>query len=73
MPCGDEVKVLSLLWKMESDSTVLTLVGSSFHHLGAKTEKSCNFIEWALFSLGDGGNYRPADVEALSASLGHVV
>ena len=35
MLCGVEVRseqVLSLLQKMASDSAVLTLVGSSFHH-----------------------------------------
>ena len=32
--------VLSLLRKMESDSAVLTLVGTLFHHWGAKTEKT---------------------------------
>ena len=31
----------SLLRQMESDSAVLTLVGSSFHHWGAKTEELC--------------------------------
>ena len=48
---------------MDSDSTVLTLVGSSVYHLGAKTEKSCNFAEWALFALSDGVNNQPVDVE----------
>ena len=45
--------VLSLLWKMASDSAVLTLVGSSFHHWGARTEKSCDFAVQALFALSD--------------------
>ena len=34
-------EVLSLLWTQEvSDSAVLTSAGRSFHHSGAKTEKS---------------------------------
>ena len=55
--------VLSLLWKMASDSAVLTVVRGSFHHWCAKTEKSRDFTERALFSLSDGGTSRPADVE----------
>ena len=53
--------IFSLLWKMVSDSAVLTLVGSSFHHRGATTE-SRNFTEWHLFTLSDGVTSRPADV-----------
>ena len=52
---------------MESDSAVLTLVTSSFHHRGAKTEKRHNF---ALFALSDGGTSRPADVAEQSARAG---
>ena len=39
MLCRVEVKAehMSLSWEMASDSAVLTLVGSSFHHWGAKT------------------------------------
>ena len=55
--------VLSLLWNIESDSSVLTLVRISFHHWGAKTEKSRNFAEWALFSLSDEATSWPADVK----------
>ena len=43
--------VLNLLWKMASDSAVLTLVGSSFHHWGARTEKSRDIAGRPLFSL----------------------
>ena len=41
MLSGVEVKSeqMSLLQKMESDSAVLTLVGSLFRHWGAETEK----------------------------------
>ena len=58
-----EVKwVLSLLRKMTSDSSVLTLVGTLFHHWGARTEQSCEFTGKALFPLSDSGTSRPADV-----------
>ena len=52
--------VLSLLRKMASDSAVLTLVGSSFHHWGATTEKSGSFAERHLLALSDGGTSRHA-------------
>ena len=58
--------VLSLLLKTESDSAVLTLVGSSFHHWGSRTEKSHDFTQWHLFSLSDGSPSWPADVEERS-------
>ena len=60
--------VLSLFQKMPSDSTVLTLVGSSLHHWGAKTEKSCHCAEWSSTS-------RPADVveQSRSGGMGRVV
>ena len=64
--------VLSLLQKMESDSAVLTLVGSSFHHWGNKTEKSCDFAERVLVALSDGGTSQPADVDEQSALTGGV-
>ena len=34
---------MSLLQKLASDSAVLTTAGSSFHHCGARTERSCDF------------------------------
>ena len=43
---------------MESDSAVLTLVGSSFHHWDAKTENSPDLAEQALFALSNGGTSR---------------
>ena len=57
MLCKVEVKklVLSLLWKMASESAVLTLFGSSFHHWDARTVKSRNFTEQVLFALSNGG------------------
>ena len=61
---------LSFLQKTENDAAVLKLVGSSFHHWGTKTEKSCDFTEWALFALSDGGTGWPADVEERSALAG---
>ena len=39
-------------------------------HWGAKTEKSHNFAERALFALSEGGTSRPADVEEWSALTG---
>ena len=48
---------------MESDSAVVTLVGSLFHHWGAESEMSRNFAEQALFALSDGGTSQPADVD----------
>ena len=35
----------SLRRKMGSDSAVLTSVGSSFHHCGARTEKRCDRVD----------------------------
>ena len=55
---------------MDSDSTVLTLIRISFHHLSAKTEKSCNFAEWTLFALSNGVKKQPTDVEEPSALTG---
>ena len=55
---------------MASDSAVLTLVGSSFHHWGGKTEKSRDFAERALFAVNGGGTSRPADVTEGSAHAG---
>lgn len=43
---------MSLLRKMESDSAVLTVVGSLFNHSGARTEKSLDFAERAFFANG---------------------
>ena len=37
--------VLSLLRKLVSDSAIMTSGGSSFHHCGPKTEKSCDFAD----------------------------
>ena len=45
-----------------SDSVVLTLAGSSFHHCGAKTEKSWAFVVQTLLALNDGGTRHPAEV-----------
>ena len=56
--------------KMASDSAVLTLVGSSFHTWGARTEKSCGFAKQPRFALSDGGTIRPADVVEQSARDG---
>ena len=47
---GGGVRTDESLLKMESDSAVLTLVGISFHHWGAKTEKSRDFAEWAFLT-----------------------
>ena len=44
-------------------------VGSSFHHWGAKTERSCYLTERVLFALSNGGTSRPADVVEQSAGL----
>ena len=52
---------MSLLRKLVSDSGVLTSAGSSFHHCGAKTQKSCDFNERLLLALSDGIR-RPAEV-----------
>ena len=62
--------LLSLLRKMVSDSAVMTLVGASFHHWAARTEKSRDFAEQALFALSDGATSRPADVVEWSAHVG---
>ena len=62
--------VLSLLWKQVSVSAVLTSAGSSFHHCGAKTEKSCEFDLQPLLALSDGGTRRPAEVVERSARAG---
>ena len=53
-----------------SDSSVLTSAGSSFHHCGAKTEKSCDFDDQPLLALSDGGNRRPAEVVERGALTG---
>ena len=62
----DPGEQMSLESFAEERFAVLTLVGSSFHHWGARTEKS----ERALFVLSDGGISRPADVEEWSARDG---
>ena len=55
---------------MASDSAVLTLVGSSFHHEGARTEKSRDFAERPLLALSDGSTSQPTDVEEWRARAG---
>ena len=50
-------EVLSLLLKTQSDSAVLTLVGSLFHHWGSRTEKSCDFAAQPLFALSQRSGY----------------
>ena len=37
------MQILGELWRLVSDSAVLTSAGSSFHHCGAKTVKSWDF------------------------------
>ena len=54
---------LSLLRKLVSDSAILTLAGSSCHHCGPKTEKSCfDFADRPLLALSHGVTGRPAEV-----------
>ena len=53
---------MSRLQKLASDSAVLTSAGSSFHHCGPRTEKSCDFADRPLLALSDGGTRRPAGV-----------
>ena len=53
---------VSLLRKLVSDSAILTSGGSSFHHCGPRTEKSCDFADRPLFALRDGGTRRPVEV-----------
>ena len=61
--------VLSRSQKMVSDSAVLMLVGSSFHHRLNNREESA--LRWAaLFALSDGVTSRPADVGEQSAHAG---
>ena len=52
--------VLSLLWKMASGSAVLTLVGSLFHHWGARTDESLDFAEWPTLVCSQRWWYQPA-------------
>ena len=42
-----------------------TSAGSSFHHCGAKTEKSFDFDDRLLLAHSDGGTRRPAEVVEL--------
>ena len=44
------------------DSAILTSAGSSFHHCGPKTEKSCDSDDRPLLALSVGGTRRPAEV-----------
>ena len=53
--------------KMESDPAVLTLVGNSFYLWCARTKKSRDCAEQALFALSDDGTSQPADVVEQSA------
>ena len=64
---------MSLLWKMASDSAVLTLIGSLFHNRGAITEKSHDFAKRPLFALTDGSISWPADKVEEVLALGLVV
>ena len=61
---------LSLLRKQVMDSAVLTSAGRSFHHSGAKTEKSCDLAVRPLLALRDGGTSRRAGVVAWRALAG---
>ena len=45
-----------------SDSAVLTSAGSSFHHCGPRTEKSCDLADGPLVDLSDGGARHPAEI-----------
>ena len=77
MLCGVKLKTeqmsLESFAEMESDSAVLTLVGSSFHHWGAKTENSRDFTVRALFSPSNGGTSQQADVDEQVLLQGRVV
>ena len=55
---------------MASDSAVLILVGTSFHHWGTRTGKSHDFAERALFPHSNVGTSRPADIVERSAHAG---
>ena len=46
------------------DSADLMSAGRSFHHSGAKTEKSCDLAVRPLLALRDGGTGWPAEVVA---------
>ena len=46
------------------DSADLMSAGSSFHHSGAKTEKSCDLAVRPLLALRDGGTSQWAEVVA---------
>ena len=52
---------LSLLRKLVSDSTLLTLAGTSVHHCGAKTVKRCDFVMRPLLALSDSSTRLPAE------------
>ena len=48
-------QTLHLHFTFTLDSAVLRTAGSSFHHWGPKTEKSCDFADRPLLALSDGG------------------
>jgi len=52
------------------DSAVLTSAGSSFHHCGARTEKSWDSAEGCLAVFSEGGTSRLAGVVERSAQAG---
>ena len=56
----------SILHSNRKCSRKRQLARSSFYHWGAKTEKSCDFTECALFHFSDGGTSQPSDVEKRS-------
>ena len=53
-----------------TNSAALTSAGRSFHHSGAKTEKSCDLAVGPLLALRDGGTSRPAEVVMRRALAG---
>ena len=61
---------LESLRKLVSDSADLASAGNSFHHCGAKREKSCYFAVQPLLALSDGSTSRPAEVVEQSAQAG---
>jgi len=58
--------VLSLLWKLVSDSAILTSARSSFHHCGAQSRVGT----WQSDVLSEGGTSRLAEVVERSTRAG---
>ena len=53
-----------------NDSAVLTSAGSSYHHCGVKTEKSCDFDDRHILARSNGGTRRSAEVVQWSTRTG---